>query len=48
LLMTRVLLLRREERLRAGRLHRLWRLQGWRLPRALLMLEELLLGTLGR
>jgi hypothetical protein len=48
LLMTSVLPLRREERLRAGRLHRLWRIQGWRLPRGLLKREELPLGTWGR
>jgi hypothetical protein len=46
--MTRVLLLRREERLRAGRLRLLWRPRGWRLPRSLLMLEALPLGTLGQ
>jgi hypothetical protein len=46
--MTRALLLRREGRLKAGRLRRLWRLRGWRLPSALLVLEALLLETLGR
>jgi hypothetical protein len=47
LLMTLILLLRRQERLRAGRLHRLWRIQGWRLPHTLLMLEaQLPLGML--
>jgi hypothetical protein len=46
--MTRALLLRRGGRLRAGRLRRLWRARGWRLPHALLMLEVLPLGTSGR
>jgi hypothetical protein len=37
--MMRVQPLRREERLRVGRLHRLWRIQGWRLPRVLLTVK---------
>jgi hypothetical protein len=45
LLMIRVLPLRREERLRVGRLLRLWRIRGGRLPRALLKREVLLVGT---
>jgi hypothetical protein len=48
LLMTRVLPLCREERLRAGRLHHQWWIQRWILPRGLLKREELPLGTLGR
>jgi hypothetical protein len=46
LLTTHILPLRRKEQLRAGRLHRVWSTQGWRLPRALQMLEaQLLPGT---
>jgi hypothetical protein len=44
--MTRTLLPRREGWLKAGRLRRLWRPQGWKLPCALLMLEALLLEML--
>jgi hypothetical protein len=46
--MTRALLLHHEGRLKAWRLRRLWRPRGWRLPRALLMLEALALGMLGQ
>jgi hypothetical protein len=48
LLTTRALLLRHEEQLRVGWPHHPWLTQGWALPRALLMLEELPLGTSGR
>jgi hypothetical protein len=47
--MTREQLLRREEQLRVGRLHRRWWIQGWRVPLALLKWgKELLLEMLGR
>jgi hypothetical protein len=48
LLTMHALLLRRGEQLRAGRPHHSWPTQGWALPRALLTLEELPLGTSGR
>jgi hypothetical protein len=44
----RALLLRHGEQLRAGQPHHPCLTQGWALPHALLMLEELPLGTSGR
>jgi hypothetical protein len=45
--MTRALQLRREGRLRLGRLRHLWRPRGWRLPRALLIAGGASAGDVG-